>query len=270
MLDKCAMQTRDLVPNLISCNAVLNAFKEAGQFETAFGLLREMPRLGIRPDVISYNTVLSACQKGDSELQFVLRTLQVMKKNGVLPNRTSYKVAITCCLKHASFGSALRLLRRAQRDGHLPVLGKKSNKNILTWDLHGFSLPIACLLLCDAFFTTLLKNGRLPNSIVIVTGKGHRSGPNGPVLKSGVPIFLQNRFGIESRLVEGNSGRLLFTRDILIKWSKSNAWLRDTRKRKLLSSVVLRTDGTRWTTDDYALVDDAFGGIICEARGKLQ
>ena len=46
-------------------------------------------------------------------------------------------------------------------------------------------------------------------AITVVTGKGLRSGPEGPVLQTGVPRFLQEKHGPEVMSVEGNMGRFL-------------------------------------------------------------
>ena len=59
-------------------------------------------------------------------------------------------------------------------------------------------------------------------TIVVVTGKGLRSGVEGPVLRPGVPRFLRNTFGPEISADEKNEGSFFLTRLSLRKWAESD------------------------------------------------
>lgn len=47
-------------PNVVSCNAAIKACGEAGQWQHALAILRGMPNAGLLPDAISYNSAIAA------------------------------------------------------------------------------------------------------------------------------------------------------------------------------------------------------------------
>jgi DNA-nicking Smr family endonuclease len=55
--------------------------------------------------------------------------------------------------------------------------------------------------------------------IGIITGKGNRSGPEGPVLQAKIPQFLQTKLGLETTPGKGNTGIFLVTKASLQAWA---------------------------------------------------
>ena len=49
--------------NVIAHSAVISNFQHSKRWERALSLLRELPQIGIRPDVISCNSAISVCEK---------------------------------------------------------------------------------------------------------------------------------------------------------------------------------------------------------------
>ena len=92
------------------------------------------------------------------------------------------------------------------------------------WDLHDLPLAVACILLTDSLLQVLREktfNEPSFREIVVVTGKGLGSGPDGPVLRTGVPQFLRDTFGPEILLVERNEGRFHLSQKALRTWVDS-------------------------------------------------
>ena len=52
----------------------------------------------ITPNTVNYNTVISACGKGE-QWQEALRLLDEMKKNKIAPNTITYSALISACEK---------------------------------------------------------------------------------------------------------------------------------------------------------------------------
>ena len=52
-----------LIPNVVSWNAVINACDKGKLWEAAFGLLQEMMHERLTPNVVSRSAVTSACEK---------------------------------------------------------------------------------------------------------------------------------------------------------------------------------------------------------------
>merc|ERR1712139_729459 len=55
---------RAMKPNVIRYNAVTSACEKGGQWQCAPEVLEGAPQRAMQPDVISYNAVTSACEKG--------------------------------------------------------------------------------------------------------------------------------------------------------------------------------------------------------------
>jgi pentatricopeptide repeat protein len=192
--------------------------------------------------VISYSAAISACEKG---LQYkkALELLREMEERGIQPNVISYNTLIQCSFAVKTFGEALSIVKCGQKAGLYPHFCLED----VGWDLHGFSLAVACMLLVDALLYLVCSESS--RDLVIVTGQGRGSGPEGPILKSGVPRFLQEQLGLETLPVANNPGCFLVQQMALSKWKNSNAEI----IRRL--RFALHRDACFWTTEDYALID---------------
>ena len=73
-----------------------------------------MTAAGVRPDVISYNAAISACEKA-GRCDDALSLLQKMREDGVQPNVISYSAAIQACAAAQQPDEALRLFKEALR-----------------------------------------------------------------------------------------------------------------------------------------------------------
>lgn len=75
-----------------SYNAGIRACRGLCQWEECVPILREMPALGVTPDVLSYNLVISACAQGCQGKEAVppLREITTMSATGaVVPDVTT-------------------------------------------------------------------------------------------------------------------------------------------------------------------------------------
>ena len=169
-------------------------------------------------------------------------------------SRNSFSAAISACFNAERFSEALRLARRSQEKGFYPnFLKYKSAK----WDLHDLQLATACMLLADALLVIGLTGSHKSSSfreIVVVTGKGLRSGSEGPVLRDKVPQFLQERLGLETTPVEENTGRFLVKQTALQTWTESGY---GTQAKHQMPCALLKVHD-EWTSDDCMQIDAAF------------
>ena len=58
------MQRHSIVPDLISYNALISACEKGKQPEQAMEMFHAMQRHSVVPNLISYSALLSACEKG--------------------------------------------------------------------------------------------------------------------------------------------------------------------------------------------------------------
>jgi pentatricopeptide repeat protein len=238
------MDTKGIQPDVISYSAAISACEKAGKHQSALDLLREMDTKGIQPDVISYSAAISACEKAGKH-QSALDLLKEMDTKGIQPNVISYSAAISACEKAGKHQSALDLLKEMDTKGIQPnvisyssvleclfalkdyeqifrIIDKAHKVKCLPqftvsypiWDLHGLTLAVCCSLVLYSLLATDSENDKLSSDIILVTGKGKGSGPEGPVLKVGATIFFKNEFDLQLEPVQGNAGVLLLTQSV--------------------------------------------------------
>ena len=51
-------------PDVYSYNALISACEKGGQWERAVEVFEEMKAAGVKPDVITYSALITACEKG--------------------------------------------------------------------------------------------------------------------------------------------------------------------------------------------------------------
>jgi hypothetical protein len=93
--------------------------------------------------------------------------------------------------------------------------------------------------------------------IGVITGKGNRSGPDGPVLPTKIPQFLQTHMGLETTLIEGNTGMFLVTKTSV--QVRADLLHSDVKTKQQLSDAVLNAHSS-WTIDDCSFIDSFFVG----------
>ena len=76
------------------------------KWEQALSLLVAMPSAGCQPDVISFNSCISACARG-GEWERSVSLIVAMKSAGVPPNVISFNTAISACAKGKQSGNGL-------------------------------------------------------------------------------------------------------------------------------------------------------------------
>ncbi len=62
MLERC--ESAGIKPNVITYSSAISARKKGGELQRALVLLEHCESAGIKPNVITYNASISACEKG--------------------------------------------------------------------------------------------------------------------------------------------------------------------------------------------------------------
>ncbi|CAE7242276.1 unnamed protein product [Symbiodinium natans] len=94
--------------DVVACSSAITACERGQQWEKAIGLLMEMRKQEVQPNVITYNAAMSACEKGDSwQTAFVLFAEMVELK--VSPSVVSYGAVMAACRKASAWERALDL-----------------------------------------------------------------------------------------------------------------------------------------------------------------
>nr|XP_011467104.1 PREDICTED: pentatricopeptide repeat-containing protein At1g80150, mitochondrial isoform X2 [Fragaria vesca subsp. vesca] len=112
-------QQFDIQLDVYSVNIVIKAFCEMGDLTRAYVIMVEMEKLGIRPDVITYTTLISAFYKCRRwEIANGLWNLMVLKR--CLPNLATFNVRIQFLVDTKRAWEANRVMRMMQNIGIAP------------------------------------------------------------------------------------------------------------------------------------------------------
>ena len=91
------MQQRGLFPNVITFNALISTCEKGHQAEKAVQLFDEMQQRGLEPNVITYTALCSACAHGQ-EWSGARSSLMQMKQYGVLAIGLLYVTGVEALL----------------------------------------------------------------------------------------------------------------------------------------------------------------------------
>ncbi|XP_022979497.1 pentatricopeptide repeat-containing protein At1g80150, mitochondrial-like [Cucurbita maxima] len=105
--------------DIISVNIVVKAFCDMGILNRAYLLILEMEKVGIRPDVVTYTTLISALYKyNQCEISNGLWNLMVLR--GCLPNLASFNVRIQYLVDRRRAWDANKLMNVMRNIGIVP------------------------------------------------------------------------------------------------------------------------------------------------------
>eukprot|EP00903_Cladosiphon_okamuranus_P008706 g8340.t1 len=80
-----------LRPDLYTYNTLMTVFSNAGMLPRALQLLEEAKSVGLSPDVVTYSTLIRACERSmPSQPEVALQLVNDMEAAGVRPNNTTY------------------------------------------------------------------------------------------------------------------------------------------------------------------------------------
>lgn len=84
----------------MSYNSVIAACAKAGRWQEALGLMTTARKRGVRPDVITYTSVISACARArPPQPEKALTLLATMRAKGLEPDLIAYTVVMDACAK---------------------------------------------------------------------------------------------------------------------------------------------------------------------------
>ena len=143
----------DIEPNEISFNTVISAAEKGDHWEHALLIVEAMPAAGVRGDVITYSSLIRACERGAS-WERVLQQTSIMMQSSSLPD-------IICCNNAAS-----ALEAAAQWEMAMKQLGQMGSP-----DATGCSSVVRSCGQRLQWHTALqlfanLSDGRLPSDVI--------------------------------------------------------------------------------------------------------
>ena len=109
-------------PDTYCCTSLIKAYGMKGEAEKALDVVRMMIELGLRPDLVTYNTLIDACEK-NGRLEEATRIFrQELPEQGLKPDIFTYTVMLNMHGKRGKFAEALGYFEEAIRVGLRPEL----------------------------------------------------------------------------------------------------------------------------------------------------
>merc|ERR1740138_1064475 len=116
------MKQRDIQPNTITFNTILNAFAHGGVMNRVPALLEDMKNAvpAVEPDIVTYSTIVKGfCNAG--HLDRALKVLKDMHASGKYkPDEVMYNSLLSGCAKEHRPDEALQLLQDMKKSGIPP------------------------------------------------------------------------------------------------------------------------------------------------------
>jgi pentatricopeptide repeat protein len=134
-----ALERAGIEPNVFVITAWITACQKAGEPEKALDAYDYMRSLGVKPSVITYNSLISALapgrdsyaarntnDRGDlaiARMKDAFKVFDTMREEGVEPDKFTYSAMISACARagdaEQAFGLFARMPRHIRPDGHI-------------------------------------------------------------------------------------------------------------------------------------------------------
>ena len=188
------MQTRGLAPNVITYNAVISACEKGRECQEALELFKDMQTRGLTPNVITYNAVISACEKG-RECQEALRLFNEMQTRGHAPNIITYSAIIEVLSVTNEITLMHNIVKVAILSGIWNDVKVKRN-SIDALDLHNCSVAVSKALIRHyilEFNSVYDAKSSTLREMLLITGRGNHVLDDGRkgVLREEIEIFVK-------------------------------------------------------------------------------
>ncbi|CAM9800577.1 unnamed protein product, partial [Ectocarpus sp. 12 AP-2014] len=104
------IKTRGLSPDVFSFSSAMSACDRAGEWQRALEVMDLMLQHEVEPSIVSYGTAISACARGEGRWQQALSLLADIPSRGLEANAHAYGSAIRACVVGGQHRRALELL----------------------------------------------------------------------------------------------------------------------------------------------------------------
>ncbi|CAE8633602.1 unnamed protein product, partial [Polarella glacialis] len=94
---------------------VLGGYDKGGRWQSSLALLAHLGEIGLAPDEISYNSALSALEKGHKWPEAIGILSLTMPQRGATPDEISFNSAMSACEKNGQWQMALSMMLRMPR-----------------------------------------------------------------------------------------------------------------------------------------------------------
>ncbi|XP_020588535.1 pentatricopeptide repeat-containing protein At3g18110, chloroplastic isoform X2 [Phalaenopsis equestris] len=119
----CVIGDAAVDPSVQVFNAMMGVYARSGRFDDVRNLLDEMRKIGLEPDLVSFNTLINARAKsGQVPAGAALELLQDVRGSGLKPDTITYNTLINACSQSPNLQEAVSIFEDMMRSKCQPDL----------------------------------------------------------------------------------------------------------------------------------------------------
>ncbi|XP_057978116.1 pentatricopeptide repeat-containing protein At1g10910, chloroplastic [Malania oleifera] len=157
-----SIEDKSIRNNVIVCNSVLGCLIKNNKFESGIKLFNQMKRSGIRPDAVTYSTLLAGCMKVEHGYSKALELVQELEYNGLRMDSVIYGTLLAVCASNNRSKEAECYFQQMKDEGHTPnVFHYSSLLNAYSTDGNYRK--------AEALIEEMKSEGLVPNKVILTT-----------------------------------------------------------------------------------------------------
>ncbi|XP_010475980.1 PREDICTED: pentatricopeptide repeat-containing protein At1g10910, chloroplastic [Camelina sativa] len=148
--------------NVFICNSILSCLVKNGKLDSCIKLFDQMKRDGLKPDVVTYNTLLAGCIKVKNGFPKAMELVGELPHNGIQMDSVMYGTVLAVCASNGRCEEAENIIRQMKAEGHsLNIYHYSSLLNSYSWK--------GDYKKADELMTEMKSIGLVPNKVMMTT-----------------------------------------------------------------------------------------------------
>ncbi|XP_052204206.1 pentatricopeptide repeat-containing protein At1g10910, chloroplastic isoform X2 [Diospyros lotus] len=144
------------------CNSILSCLVQNGKFTSSIRLFDQMKQDGLRPDVVTYSTLLAGCIRAKNGYSNAIELVQELKSNGLQMDSVIYGTLIAICASNNQCTEAENYFNQMKDEGNSPNLYHYSSL------LNSYSVD-GNYKKADMLVEDMKSAGLKPNKVILTT-----------------------------------------------------------------------------------------------------
>ncbi|KAG7591237.1 Pentatricopeptide repeat [Arabidopsis thaliana x Arabidopsis arenosa] len=148
--------------NVYICNSILSCLVKNGKLDSCIKLFDQMKRDGLKPDVVTYNTLLAGCIKVKNGYPKAVELIGELPHNGIQMDSVMYGTVLAICASNGRCEEAENFIQQMKAEGHSPnIYHYSSLLNSYSWK--------GDYKKADELMTEMKSIGLVPNKVMMTT-----------------------------------------------------------------------------------------------------
>ncbi|VVA90902.1 unnamed protein product [Arabis nemorensis] len=148
--------------NVYICNSILSCLVKNGKLDSSIKLFDQMKRDGLKPDVVTYNTLLAGCIKVKNGYPKAMELVGELPHNGIQMDGVMYGTVLAICASNGRCEEAESFIHQMKVEGHSPnIYHYSALLNSYSWK--------GDYKKADELMTEMKSVGLVPNKVMMTT-----------------------------------------------------------------------------------------------------